>query len=265
METSAIKRLKEIILNNQEEDKSYYLYEDTIQQIGCCDSLKNKDSQHNYWNVTMLLPKTDYTLWWLDQWITIFPEMEKRIIIDDMIKLIPNEDDYYQKHHFIWTLLRMSYNNNLGYKTYKCKNENFLGTLRFFLYIGQTNKGRFITESTYFNTNIEKARKIFNGGNFRHMWNVFSGSIQCSNNLSFLKGVHNLENRINKVNEYFSVLDEITNKDKVGSVYYTYKNNKSYLSYYSKDNIIIRNKLGGSSTILPEEYSLLIPTNNYDF
>lgn len=266
MEASAVSRLRDYINNKSIYDCSIYHIDGMYMWKGCCDSFKKRDNSENYWNVEMILPVTDYTLWWMNQWITIFPEIEKRIAFEDnIIVLLPNTDETFHKHHFVWTLMRMCYFNNLGYKVYNAKQKNFLETLRFFLIIGKRNNNRFITESTYFNPNIEKARNIFNKGQFHKMWNVFSGNIYIGDDLSFLKGVNGLEKRIKKTNQYLSIIDELTNKDLVGSNIYKYKGDKILLSFYDGETFSCSDRNYNHIKIQEKYISLLTPANTYVF
>lgn len=266
MEAPTVAQLRNYINNKSTFDLSVYRIDKLYEWKGCCDSFKVQTRQENYWNVEMILPVTDYTLWWMNQWITIFPEIEKRIAFEDnIIVLLPNTDKTFHKHHFVWTLMRMCYFNNLGYKVYNAKQKNFLETLRFFLIIGKRNENRFITESNYFNPNIEKARNIFNKGQFLRMWNVFSGNISIGDDLSFLKGVKRLEKRIEKINQYLSIIDELTNKDLVGSNIYNYKSEKILLSFYDGETFSCSDRNYNSIEIQEKDIALLTPANTYVF
>lgn len=266
MEAPTVAQLRNYINNKSTFDLSVYRIDKLYEWKGCCDPFKVQTRQENYWNVEMILPVTDYTLWWMNQWITIFPEIEKRIAFEDnIIVLLPNTDKTFHKHHFVWTLMRMCYFNNLGYKVYNAKQKNFLETLRFFLFIGKRNENRFITESNYFNPNIEKARNIFNKGQFLRMWNVFSGNISIGYDRSFLKGVKGLEKRIKKTNQYLSIIDELTNKDLVGSNIYNYKSEKILLSFYDGETFSCSDRNYNSIEIQEKDIALLTPANTYVF
>lgn len=216
MEASAITELRTAIENFQEYQDTVYNYLGQFKKAGCCDFLKTNSSE-NYKNVKLYLPLTEYTQWWLDNWIEIFPEIKNRVTIEKNVIILNPHKGRWQQQHFIWTLLRMSYNNNLGYRLYKSKTPRFLEGLRFFLFISPNNHGRFITETKYFNPNIEKARKVFEEDLFKRMYNVFSGNIHILDDKDFLKDVKGLENRIDAVNKHFKKVDELSNEDLSGS------------------------------------------------
>jgi hypothetical protein len=247
------KSLLESINSNSEYTYSLVLYKEygefKIWGIDCCDTLKRQDNNISYWNSTINLPNTPYTNWWTKEWIKIFPEIESRIEISDeiitllSIETLPKKENNFYKHHFVWTLLRASYTYNIGKKIYQVmmKNPelNFLEVLRFFTYINTFKFNRFITTGCYISTNIEKSREILSKNNFKRMYIPMSG-ISVFEDYTILKNTRGIENKIDVINKYFYILDELGKLDKSGLFLFSKKEVVYRLDDYNKTNTIFK-------------------------
>jgi len=240
--------------SNEVYSNSLVLYLDRkeykVWRIDCCDTLKNKENNINYWNSTVHLPNTPYTNWWTKEWIKIFPEIESRIEISDQIitllsiNTLPETEDNFYKHHFVWTLLRASYTYNIGKKVYQVMMKNpelkFLEVLRFFLYINNFEFNRFITPGVYISIDIEKAREILSKNNFKKMYVPLSG-ISVFRDYTILKNIRGIENKVEVINKYFYILDELKKLDNSGLFLFNQGTSVYRLNGYNKTNTIFKN------------------------